>query len=122
MLSTLVSKSLIRRSGAERYDQHEMVRQYAADRFQDNEKEEILARDLHSDYYTTYLQQAEPRLKSKQQRSAIADLSSDVDNLRLAWTWAVSRHKVGEFRKATRCLQWFFDLRGWLPEVSSMWK
>jgi predicted ATPase/transcriptional regulator with XRE-family HTH domain len=120
ILSTLVTKSLVRRTGTGRYDQHELVRQYAAARLQENEEEEILARDQHCDFYTTYLQQSESRLKSEQQRSAIADLSAEGDNIRLAWNWAVRRHKVGELQNATRCLQWFFDLRGWLLEVSSI--
>jgi predicted ATPase/transcriptional regulator with XRE-family HTH domain len=122
VLSALVTKSLIRRNGTGRYDQHELVRQYAAIRLHESKVEEVIARDLHCHYYTLFLQKAEPRLKSSQQKSAIADLSLDVDNLRAAWAWAVRQHKVREIQVSTRCLQWFFDLRGWLPEVASLLK
>jgi predicted ATPase/transcriptional regulator with XRE-family HTH domain/Tfp pilus assembly protein PilF len=122
MLAALVTKSLIRRTGTGRYDQHELVRQYAAARLQENTREAGLARDLHCIYFTSLLQQTEPRLKSGEQKSAIADLSADVDNLRSAWTWAVDQGKLLEIQKATRCLQWFFDLRGWLPEIAVMLK
>ncbi len=121
-LSALVTKSLIRRTGTGRYDQHELVRQYAAARLQESTEEESIARALHCRYYTSLLQQTEPRLKSSEQKSVIADLTPDVDNLRSAWTWAVGQRKLSELQKATRCLQWFFDLRGWLPEIASMLK
>jgi predicted ATPase/transcriptional regulator with XRE-family HTH domain len=122
VLSALVTKSLIRRIGTGRYDQHELVQQYAAIHLQENKNVEFTARDLHCQYYASLLQQTEPRLKSSQQKSAIDDLSLDVDNLRTAWAWAVSQHRVQEIRRSTRCVQWFFDLRGWLPEVASMLK
>jgi predicted ATPase/transcriptional regulator with XRE-family HTH domain len=122
LLSALVTKSLIRRVGTGRYDQHELVRQYAAARLRQSNEEELIAWDLHCRYYTSLLQRIEPRLKSSQQKSAIVDLSLDVDNLRTAWVSAVRQHKVQEIQVSTRCLQWFFDLRGGLPEVASLLK
>jgi predicted ATPase/DNA-binding XRE family transcriptional regulator len=121
MLSALVTKSLIRRTGTGRYDQHELVRQYAAAHLQES-NEEIAARDLHCRYYTSLLEQTEPRLKSSGQKSAIANLTPDVDNLRSAWTWAVAQRKLSELQKATRCMQWLFDLCGWLPEIAALLK
>ncbi len=122
MLSALVTKSLIRRTGTGRYDQHELVRQYAATRLHANTEQENNARDLHCRYYTSLLEQTEPRLKSSGQKSAIADLTPDVSNLRSAWMWAVGQGKLSELQKATRCLQWFFDLRGWLSEIAATLK
>jgi predicted ATPase/transcriptional regulator with XRE-family HTH domain len=122
LLSSLVGKSLIRRNESGHYDQHELLRQFMGLRLREDTQQEQATRDRHCAYFMQLLQQMEPRLKSADQNNALALLGAEVDNLRLAWNWAVTGRKLPELRKSTRCLQWFYDLRGWLHEAATMLK
>lgn len=122
ILSMLVTKSLIRRSGSKRYDQHEVLRQFVYERLQEDTQGEISVRNQHCVFFTTLLEQIESRLKSADQNSALALLDLEVDNLRLAWDWAVVRGNMSALQKSTPCLQWFYDLRGWLHNSATMLK
>ena len=56
ILSSLVDKSLVRRSEAKRYDLHELVRQYAATRLQAEKEDEISTEGKYAEYYLSLLQ------------------------------------------------------------------
>jgi len=67
LLSTLVSKSLLRRTDprTSRYDMHELVRQYALSHLQKDEQEYIQTRNRHCRYYITLLERREMALKGQ---------------------------------------------------------
>jgi len=119
-LSSLLNKSLIRRSDSDRYDLHELVRQFAHNRLHEYSQENLAAHDRHCDYFIYLLQRAESPLKGAQQNQALHHLSLEVDNLRSAWDWAIAQKKLHHLRSGARCLQWFYDLRGWLREGARM--
>jgi predicted ATPase/transcriptional regulator with XRE-family HTH domain len=120
VLSALVTKSLVRRSGAGRYDLHELIRHFAAEQLAELPEQQTATLARHGRYYAALLHQTEPRLKSNDQNNALLELNADLDNLRLAWNWAVTRDKLTELRKSVRCIQWFYDLKGWLRESSRL--
>jgi predicted ATPase len=116
VLSTLVTKSLIRRSGAGRYDLHDLIRRFAAEQLAEHPEEQNTALTCHSTYYLTYFGQADGRLRSSAQREMLAELTAEIDNFRAAWDWAASH---GEFALIERTLRTFFrlyDTRGWFQE------
>src|SRR5690606_36182476 len=56
------------------------------------------------------------RLMSCAQPEALADLTSEIDNFRVAWAWAAAQ---GEFELLNHALRTFgvsYDIRGWLQE------
>ena len=113
LLSSLVRKSLIRHVGLGRYDQHELVRQYSAQRLSADSQNEISARDRHAAFYLALWRDHEGPLKSAEQRSALRELIADIDNFRSAWDWAVRQN---HFTNLYACLLSFllvYDLRGW---------
>src|SRR5205823_1191817 len=71
LLTALVDKSLLRRSGAGRYDMHELVRQYAAAHLEANPDQYNATRDRHADYYLTLVQRRESDLKRARQKAVI---------------------------------------------------
>ena len=116
VLSTLVTKSLIRRSGAGRYDLHELIRQFAAEQFAERPDEQTATQARHGRYYLTFFGQADGRLRSSAQREALAELTAEMDNFRAAWDWAVTH---GEFALIEQTMRTFFrlyDTRGWFQE------
>ncbi len=116
VLSTLVTKSLVRRSGAGRDDLHELIRQFAAEHLAERPEEQTAALARHGRYYLTYFSQADGRLRSSRQRKALAELTAEMDNFRPAWDWAVTQGEFALIEQTTRLFAMLYDTRGWLQE------
>jgi predicted ATPase/transcriptional regulator with XRE-family HTH domain len=116
LLLTLVSKSLVRRTQAGRYDLHEVVRQYALLHLAGDPQAEIATHDRHCDFYLALLRDREVALKSAGQREAIRELTDEIDNIRAAWIWAIQRENFTSLGPAIRSYGWLFEIAGWLSE------
>lgn len=117
LLSSLVSKSLVRRSAMDRYDLHELIRQYAESQLQADPLEWDAAHERHSLYYLGLLHDRDASIKSAAQREVVRELTTEIDNVRLAWAWAVSHQKYAEIVATLDCFWTFYDIRGWFPEA-----
>src|SRR5262249_19282728 len=115
-LAALVDKSLLRRSGAGRYDMHELVRQYAAMHLDASSGEYNATRDRHASFYMDLLRQRENDLKRARQKKVLDEMAAEIDNLRLAWDWAASHARLADLRRAVRGFSWFYELRSWFHE------
>lgn len=116
VLSSLVTKSLVRRSGAGRYDLHELIRQYAAERLAEQADEQDETQARHARYYLIWFREQQKCLYGASQREALAELTADIDNLRLAWSWASAHGELVLLGQAMRVFASFHDIRGWLDE------
>jgi predicted ATPase/DNA-binding XRE family transcriptional regulator len=116
MLSTLVTKSLIRRSGAGRFDLHELIRQFAAELLAERPGEQSATQASHGRYYLKYFSQADGRLRSSTQLEALAELTAEMDNFRAAWNWAVANGEFALIEQTLRTLGMFYHTRGWWQE------
>lgn len=120
VLSTLVTKSLIRRSGTGRYDLHELIRLFAGEHFSERLQDQTATQDRHTRYYLLYFGQADVRLRSSAQRETLAELTTEMDNFRSAWDSAVIH---GEFELIEQTMRTFWvlhDIRGWLLQGLDM--
>lgn len=113
VLSALVGKSLVRHSGSGRYDQHELVRQYAARRLRNHAQNDLLSRERHAGYYLGLWRDREVELKSSDQRHALHELVTDIDNFRSAWDFAVRQRNFAGLHGCLRSLLIVYDLNGW---------
>jgi predicted ATPase/transcriptional regulator with XRE-family HTH domain len=120
VLSTLMTKSLIRRSGTSRYDLHELIRQFAIEHLANRPEEQTLAQTRHGSYYLTVFSQADERLRSFAQRDALAELTTEMDNFRTAWDWAVAHSKFSLIEQTMRTFTMLYDTLGWLQEGLDM--
>jgi len=120
LLSTLVTKSLIRRSGTARYDLHDLIRQFAAEHFSSRVQEQTTTQARHSNYYLTYFGQADERLRSSAQRETLAELTLEIDNFRSAWDWAIIHGEFSLLEQSMRTFWMLYDTRGWLQEGLDM--
>jgi predicted ATPase/DNA-binding SARP family transcriptional activator len=111
VLSALVSKSLLRRTSAGRYDLHELVRQYALKHLQANEQEVSQTLDRHCRYFTALLAQRGPALKSADRQTVVTELLVELDNLRLSWNWAAAHERAAELSQAADTLFWLYESR-----------
>jgi predicted ATPase len=115
-LSTLVTKSLIRRSGAGRYDLHDLIRQFAAEQFAGRPDDQTATQARHGSYYLTYFGQADGRLRSSAQRETLAELTAEMDNFRAAWDWAVAHGEFELIEQTLRAFAMLYDTRGWYQD------
>lgn len=116
VLSTLVTKSLMRRSRAGRYDLHELIRQFAAEQFAERPQDQIATRARHARYYLTWFGRADGRLRSSAQREVLAELTVEMDNFRAAWDWAVAHGEFALIEQTLRTFDMLYDTRGWFRE------
>lgn len=115
-LSNLVTKSLIRRSGKERYDLHELLRQYAKSRAQNDRDNYEVIQARHSAYYLQFVRSLEQPLIGLKQVSARAEFVANMENIRPAWDYAV-RHDQIEIIKGSINSFWnFFESHTWFHE------
>jgi predicted ATPase len=117
LLSSLTAKSLVRRSDTDRYDLHELIRQYAESHLQSAPIEYDAVRDRHSLFYFELLHERQALIQSAQQPAVVKELTLEIDNVRWAWAWAAAHQKYAEITAALDCLWTFYDIRGWFQEA-----
>jgi predicted ATPase/transcriptional regulator with XRE-family HTH domain len=87
-LMALLDKSLLYRAGAERFDLHELLRQFAREQLlQSGELDDTS--DRHLSYFLAFVQKAEPMLRGAEQLTFLHLLEQDYDNLRAALDWSL---------------------------------
>ena len=119
-LSALIAKSLVRRSGENRHDLHELVRQFAAEYLSKNNDEQIAAQNRHSEYYLNSFGRAAERMHSPVQREALAEWTAEMDNIRAAWNWAVTQGEFGLIENTLRSFAMLYETRGLYREGLDM--
>jgi predicted ATPase/DNA-binding SARP family transcriptional activator len=110
-LMALVDRSLLHRASTGRYEVHELLRQYMAEKLDQSPSANEAVHDRHSAYYAAALQQWEVDLKSDRQQTALAEIEADLENVRAAWNWAVERGQMARVEEAMDGLCLFHDLR-----------
>ncbi|MCL4299121.1 MAG: AAA family ATPase [Anaerolineae bacterium] len=119
LLSRLVDKSLLRWSISGRYEIHELLRQYAAAKLEETPLEKEKVQGDHGRYYLEFLQlQMEP-LWGRQQKQALAEIRAEIDNVRLAWQWAVAHGQARAMGQAVETLWLFYEIQSWYREAEA---
>lgn len=119
-LAVLMNKSLITRDPETgRYSVHELLRQYAEEQLGLVEADREQAADRHSAYYERVLKVAESGLKGERLEmvaAAAAEIDSEIDNVRTAWTWVVASNHWDRLDQFVRVFDVYYELRGQLAE------
>lgn len=93
ILAQLIDKSLLRRSEAERYEMHELVRQYALEQLEAaGEAEATRTRHLH--FFLMLAEAAAPHLDTRDRLLWIDRLQEEIDNLRAALAWSLEEAQI----------------------------
>jgi predicted ATPase/class 3 adenylate cyclase len=114
VLSELVSKSLVRRPDFGRYELHELLRQYAAEKL-GNESSEAptAARERHARHYLGQLAERRKDLVGAGVANARDELRADLDNVRSGAEWAVANWDQDEAREVLAGLYELFFAHSW---------
>lgn len=95
LLQALCHKSLLVVSGDGRYAIHELLRQYAAEKLQDNTQEWLATHNRHSQAVCQFLREHNAALKQGgNQKAVLHQIEQVVEDIRAAWQWALAQEQT----------------------------
>jgi predicted ATPase/DNA-binding SARP family transcriptional activator len=124
-LSDLVDKSLLQNASGGRHRLHELLRQFAEEQLTEMEGLEQ-SREAHCRYYLACLAQRKHELKGGRQDEALRQIKVDLENVHLAWNWALDRKDLSTIDQALESIFLYHYVRGrnqqGLDFLQSAWK
>jgi predicted ATPase/DNA-binding NarL/FixJ family response regulator len=111
LLSALVDKSLLHIDASGRYDMHELLRQYAEEKLSDLPDVSRQAHTDHCTFYMDFLAQRELEMLKHMAREVVADITTELKNIRAAVDWAIEQEYIERFYEAVTCLTYFYHFR-----------
>jgi predicted ATPase/DNA-binding CsgD family transcriptional regulator len=87
-LKSLIDQSMLYSTSTNRYEVHELLRQFAAEQLGVDPNIESQIRAQHGEFYIKNLTAWEYALQGSQQLVAQKEMVLDIDNIRAAWSWA----------------------------------
>ncbi len=116
LLAALANKSLIRRVADDRFDLHEMTRQYALEKLAEQAELAEATRLQYTQYFATWLHQLAPQFRSAQRGRTVALVSVEWENVGQAWQWAAMYDRAAEIDRMLNSLYQFCIARGRFQE------
>ena len=113
VLSDLVDKSLLHRNEEGRYEIHELLRQYAAEKLDEHQKEKKETFVRYSKYFIEFLLKVEKDLYGEQLIQVRDKIQRERENIRTAIQWAITNAEAEEVNRALYAYQRFFLVQGW---------
>jgi ATP/maltotriose-dependent transcriptional regulator MalT len=110
-LSALVDKSLLRSGPDDRYQIHELLRQYAAEQLVLSPEDGAGVYDWHCAYYANFLFERWEDMSGGLQLESVVEIETDLENIRAAWQWAIEQVKVEEIQKSAGTLSFFYQFQ-----------
>jgi predicted ATPase/DNA-binding SARP family transcriptional activator len=113
VLAGLANKSFIHfHQERQRYDVHELMRQFGAAKLSETATEQAIACEQHSRYYAALLEQQGRYLKgSPHQIKALTIVAQEIDNAHMCWQWALDNGQLTTLRQAVEGLGHFFEIQ-----------
>jgi predicted ATPase/DNA-binding SARP family transcriptional activator len=115
-LASLASKSLVQKDDSGRYSLHELLRQYAAERLDEDPDECDSTQVRHVNYYLEFIETAGPELRGAQQVVWLGRIEKEHDNLRAALNWGVDQRQAEVALRLAISMRRFWEIRGYLVE------
>jgi predicted ATPase/DNA-binding CsgD family transcriptional regulator len=117
ILSSLVNKSLLEREPSGRYKIHEMLNQYTEQRLTESEDEAQEIHNLHSSYYTNFLQERFKGIYGSGHKKIGEEIEAELDNVRSAWWWAIEKERIDDIYRSTQTLAIYNTIRNRYHEI-----
>ena len=117
-LGRLMNKSFLQYAPAsDRYQIHELLRQYGAEKLKEC-REETAVRDQHSSFFCTALQKWQSGLQSYRLRQTADEVEADYRNVEAAWEYALGQGHWEWLLLAVNGLGVYFYVNGrWLEGI-----
>ncbi|MCB0158032.1 MAG: hypothetical protein KDD83_07860, partial [Caldilineaceae bacterium] len=111
-MAALVEKSLLQTVHRGYYQMHELLRQYSAERLQEQRAEEEEICERHADFYCDYLERQSAALTCSGQQNALLALSHERGNLQSAWERATAQRNLAQIDRAMDGLGRYYEWTG----------
>jgi predicted ATPase len=116
-LASLVDKSLIRQvnqgAGEPRLIMLETIREYAAERLEQDAEFSAAARQAYATYFADFTQRQWKRLTGEGRETALREMESEIENVRTAWRYWVEARNLEQLTKFVNSLWLLYDAWGW---------
>lgn len=110
-LLSLIDQSLLQHSANERYQIHELLRQYAADKLAQNPQDVQEIGDRHCTYYANFLEQfAGEFVVYDYDLPALKIIQTDLDNIYAMWDWAITHQRCDAIQRACETLYHYYRM------------
>ncbi|MCB9134474.1 MAG: tetratricopeptide repeat protein [Anaerolineales bacterium] len=123
-LAILVEKAFIRRESEVasngRYEMHELVRQFAAEKLAEMGEEAVRAR--HADFYLTWLEEQGAALLGGAPHEGLAAIRRELDNVRQGWGWLMTGNQHARVVRVAPAWEDFFRLGGLIREGEGVFR
>jgi len=122
-LTGLMRKSLLQRvetEGGERFQIHEVLRQFAAEQLTAEPQVEQEVHRQHATYYLSWLAAQDADMVSPRSPVALQAIETELGNINTAWLWAVDVRAVGLLNAVLISLHHFYSLKGRAPEGTAL--
>ncbi|MCB8946286.1 MAG: tetratricopeptide repeat protein [Ardenticatenaceae bacterium] len=117
LLADLVQKSLLHFDRTRnRYEMHSLLRQFLGEKLAQDGVVETAVYQRHSAFFCEFLQERRAAFISPQQQTVLRETEADIENIRIAWQWALVRRDVAGLGAAFAGLFHFYDIRSWFRE------
>lgn len=113
-LAALINKSVLARLASGRYRMHGLLAQFGDEMLRQVPAEHTRVRDRHSRHYLRQMAGLEEMLVGRDQRRALEIIDADLDNIRLAWRWAITRDMLADLVVAAPSYWLVFVIHGWM--------
>ncbi len=117
ILLQLLHKSLIQKNSPERFDLHELVRQFVAEKLTQYPDDFQHTRQKHAEYFSHFVKDQEVDMYGNKQTEALATLLLEIDNIRRTWRWGVLQRQWQIFSRMWNCILIIFDTQGMYGEA-----
>ena len=104
------------RDFGQRYEMHELLRQFAAEQLDALPDERAATAEHHSDYYLNFVATRESHLMHNEPQQAVCEIQHELDNVRQAWLQATNQRNSALLGKSVGGLVRYYDLAGLLNE------
>lgn len=116
VLSSLVTKSLVRSTdadGSRRFTMLRSIQEYARSRLSEHPEVEAKALLVHARFFADYSVRLGAKLDGEGRTAALEGLLAEIDNLRSAWRVWVEKGDLGRLNQMLDALWALTDSRGW---------
>jgi len=93
VLLGLVNKSWLVRDAGSRFFSHELLRQYGHELLSLETDAWQRVNDKHTDYFARFMYQQGQRMRTAEQKTAVAAIRQEFDNVIAAWQWLVDNRQ-----------------------------
>jgi predicted ATPase/DNA-binding CsgD family transcriptional regulator len=118
VLLALVDKSLLHWNAEGRYQFHELLRQYSAEKLTESPQDAESSRQAHALYFARFLHRRRYNIVGKNQLETLREIEPELENIRAAWQWSLAQHDVTAIRRIAYTYNQFCDFQGRYQEAT----